>query len=271
MAVSSMFRPGAAESVWRARVLRARELAQEHAAHRAALLFYEKVLAFQAEVARACRTNSAKGVPLRAQIDSGFVTSSLPRLFALTSKEGTAFLRAAANELENAGPARWKAVIEAGLSAGDSGLTDSEVFFSRACLQPVAEVLRMQLSPSATQMDSTCPVCGGLPQMAVLHPEGEGSSRWLLCSFCLGEWPFRRIICPWCSEENKEELPRYSAEECAYVHVEACETCKRYIKAVDMSVNGLAVPVVDEAALAVLDVWAGDRRYTKIVRNLLGF
>lgn len=38
-----------------------------------------------------------------------------------------------------------------------------------------------------------------------------------------------------------------------------------------MTVDGLAVPLVDEAAFSVLDVWAGDRGYKKIVPNLLGF
>jgi hypothetical protein len=33
----------------------------------------------------------------------------------------------------------------------------------------------------------------------------------------------------------------------------------------------LAVPLVDEAAFSVLDVWATDRHYTKIVPNLMGF
>jgi hypothetical protein len=36
-------------------------------------------------------------------------------------------------------------------------------------------------------------------------------------------------------------------------------------------VDGLAVPLVDEVGLAVYDVWATDRGYTKIVPNLLGF
>ena len=80
-----------------------------------------------------------------------------------------------------------------------------------------------------------------------------------------------RVACPWCDEKDKEKLPRYSAEECDYVHVEACDTCMRYLKAIDLSRNGLAIPLVDEAALAVLDVWATDRGYKKVIRNLVGF
>jgi FdhE protein len=107
--------------------------------------------------------------------------------------------------------------------------------------------------------------------MAVLKPEGEGARRSLLCSFCLCEWSFRRVICPWCGEEDRERLPHYCSEEWTHVHIEACDTCKHYLKAVDLSVNGLAVPIVDEAALAVLDVWASERGYVKIIPNLIGF
>jgi FdhE protein len=107
--------------------------------------------------------------------------------------------------------------------------------------------------------------------MAVLRPEGDAAGRWLLCSFCLREWPFRRLICPWCREEDKAKLPRFSSEDWPSVHVEACDTCRRYLKAIDLTVDGLAVPVVDEAAFAVLDVWATDRGYAKIVPNLIGF
>ena len=39
--------------------------------------------------------------------------------------------------------------------------------------------------------------------------------------------------------------------------VEACDSCHCYLKSVDLTVNGLAVPVVDElATAAALDVWA---------------
>jgi len=107
--------------------------------------------------------------------------------------------------------------------------------------------------------------------MAVLQPEGDAAGRWLFCSFCLRQWAFRRLLCPWCREEDKEKLPRYSSEEWPAVHVEACDTCRRYLKAIDMTVDGLAVPLIDETAFSVLDVWAADRGYTKIVPNLMGF
>jgi len=144
-------------------------------------------------------------------------------------------------------------------------------FFVRACLQPLAEEHQLQLPADPNYSASICPVCFARPQLAVLRPEGEGASRSLLCSFCLREWQFRRVICPWCGEEDKDKLPHYSDASLAPVRVEACDTCHRYMKAVDLSVDGHAVPLVDEVAAAVLDVWATEHGYTKIAKNLMGF
>jgi len=116
-----------------------------------------------------------------------------------------------------------------------------------------------------------CPVCGSKPQVAVLRPEGDGGKRFLVCSFCLTEWEFRRILCPICGEEDYQKLPRYSAEDLVAVRVEACDTCKYYLKSVDMTVDGLAVPLVDEIATAPLDLWAAEHGYTKVTLNLMGF
>jgi FdhE protein len=93
----------------------------------------------------------------------------------------------------------------------------------------------------------------------------------LLCSLCSSEWAFRRILCPECGEENHEKLPRYSAVGIPAVRVEACETCRHYQKSVDLTLDGLAVPVVDEIAAAPLDLWAAEHDYRKIQANIVGF
>jgi formate dehydrogenase maturation protein FdhE len=43
------------------------------------------------------------------------------------------------------------------------------------------------------------------------------------------------------------------------------------LKSVDLTVEGLAVPVVDEIATAPLDLWALDRGYKKLQQNVMGF
>jgi FdhE protein len=119
-------------------------------------------------------------------------------------------------------------------------------------------------------MQPVCPTCGDKPVAAVLRPEGDGAKRFLLCSMCLNEWEFRRVLCPSCGEEDMEKLPVFGAQEYAHIRVEACDTCKVYIKAIDLTRDGNAVPEVDEIASVALDLWAVEKGYKKLQPNLFG-
>jgi FdhE protein len=149
---------------------------------------------------------------------------------------------------------------------------DGSSFFAVVILQPQAERLAQTGSFRREGVaGNQCPHCQSNPQLAVIRPEGDGGKRLLLCSFCQSEWEFRRILCPSCGEEHNDNLPRYSAEGIAAVRVEACDVCKHYLKSIDMTIDGLAVPVVDEIATAPMDLWAADQGYRKIQLNLMGF
>lgn len=234
------------------------------------LRFYELVLRFQAEVAESFESAFDFARPLREQIEPQFAASKMAMLLELATEHGPKTVADRAQELGRLNLGAWGNTLESAI-AGEGQQNALDDFLSRACLQPIAENLQRQIPPAAEYFRSVCPACGGLPQLSILRPEGEGATRSLLCSFCLCEWTFRRIICPSCGEEDKEKLPRYSAPGCGHVAVEACESCMKYLKSVDMTVDGRAEPVVDEAALAALDLWATERGYTKIVRNLIGF
>jgi FdhE protein len=90
-----------------------------------------------------------------------------------------------------------------------------------------------------------------------------------MCSFCLAEWQFRRILCPGCGEQDHKKLPVYTAAELVHVRVECCDTCQSYLKTVDLTRNGLAVPLVDELAAIPLDLWAQERGYQKLQPNVM--
>lgn len=143
-------------------------------------------------------------------------------------------------------------------------------FFGRALVQPFAESLasRGQIDVTASVMD--CPFCGSKPAVAVRRGEGDGGKRSLVCSLCSTEWMFRRILCPNCGEEDKDRLPVYVAKEFPHVCVEGCDACGHYIKAVDLTVDGNAVPLVDEIATVPLNIWAEEHGYSKLVPNVLG-
>ena len=137
-------------------------------------------------------------------------------------------------------------------------------------LQPYAEFLADGSDHKPGNDGASCPFCGAKPLVGVLRPEGDGAKRFLICSLCSTEWPFRRILCPGCGEEAVNKLAVYTANDFTHVRVEGCDTCQRYIKTVDLTKNGLAVPIVDELATIPLNLWAQEHGYTKLRTNLLG-
>jgi len=132
---------------------------------------------------------------------------------------------------------------------------------------PPAEFLDCVLAQASGR---ACPDGHAKPVAAVLRPEGEGAKRSLLCSWCLFEWDFGRMVCPHCGEEREAQLPVFSTEQFPHVRIAACETCRYYIKTVDLTRDGLAVPEVDELAALALDLWASERGYTKVQSNVFG-
>ena len=108
------------------------------------------------------------------------------------------------------------------------------------------------------------------PLCSVLRPEGDGGKRSLVCAVCFTDWEFNRIRCPNCGEEDERKLPVHTAEQIGWVRVEACDSCRSYLKSIDLTKNGLAVPEVDEVAAVALDVWAAEQGYSKLCPNLFG-
>ena len=138
-------------------------------------------------------------------------------------------------------------------------------------LQPFAEHLAEQMETMPQRKaPAICPFCSRKPVVGVLRPEGDGAKRSLTCSMCATEWPFGRILCPACGEESVEKLAIYTADQFGHVRVEACDTCGCYIKTVDLTKNGRAVPIVDELGTIPLNLWAQEHRYVKVQSNILG-
>jgi FdhE protein len=90
----------------------------------------------------------------------------------------------------------------------------------------------------------------------------------LICSFCSTEWPFPRATCPACGETRADALAVYTTPQFEHARVEVCDTCKQYLKSIDLTKDGNAVPVVDELATLPLDLWANRSEYHKLCPNL---
>ena len=240
------------------RIARAEELAARYPESADLLKFYREIARFQ----KAVFERSA------GQSDLSPLLEHFPALFPLVERVGPASLAAFPREClrteaerENLLRSYWE----------HTGIPSPEAqFFARVLLQPYAESLALRGVPDMDSAEPVCPFCSSRPVAGILRGEGEGAKRSLLCSLCSTEWQYRRIICPNCGEENKDKLPVYTAADPDHVRVEACDSCKTYIKSVDLTKNGLAVPVVDELATVSLAIWADEQGYTKLETNLLG-
>jgi formate dehydrogenase maturation protein FdhE len=263
-----------AQGEWHRRVGRAEQLLTQQISATEILHFYLAVANFQKEL-----STELDGPKYQSKVEAGAdpFAASLPvnlvsgfRDFTLlVARHGPAPLQRAAHALESDSEAAHLKLLQNFWARSDEGEGFND-FFARACLQPYAANLRARSAARWTgPAPYVCPLCNRKPGVGVLRPLGDGAQRSLVCSFCLKEWEFRRIVCPGCGEEDHAKLPVYTAEEFQHVRVDACDGCRLYIKTVDMTKNGLAEPVVDEIASPALDVWAQSQGYSKLQANLM--
>ena len=294
-------------STWDDRIARARTLAESRAAAAELLTFYAELAEVQQSLPgddeAGAATDGDGGVaaasPFFAALDLERVLDAVPPLLSWLSQAAPRFAPAdASRRIDRDG---WRALLLSFIGdLHDADLTDDRAagapapefespgvaaigagaepvealvpFVLESVLQPFAEQRARRLS-AAAPLDSRpplrCPRCGGPPVAAVLREEGQGARRFLLCAICLTEWPCLRIVCARCGEQTFERLPIFTAEQFAHVRIDACDNCHHYVKAVDLSRDGLAVPYVDDIASVSLDLWARDKGYRRIRRNVL--
>lgn len=255
---------------WEKQIGRATELAATIAGAGELLRFYQHLLAAQAQIYQYCATQMP---PLSGKLDQ-----DLPLLHPPFASIVWA--------VKTAGPPPLveQAEILKNASSGDvdrmllnywNDPSDTD-FFAKAFLQPYGQFISSVhglTQSNAASSERRCPFCGGKPQLSVLQNKeagAESGNRDLMCAKCLSIWPFRRLVCAHCGEENPSKLAYFQTPTHDHVRVEACDICKHYLKGVDLTRLGTAQPLVDEVAAAPLDLWATEHGYTKIELNLVG-
>ncbi len=245
---------------WQKQIQRAGELASTADATNELLVFYARLLRAQLEVHEFLRTRNPSG---ELERDLPVFRSAFPLILKAVEEAGPPALVEQAQSLKSA-----LSVDELLLSYWHS--PSDTAFFAKAFLQPYGLLIS---GPEAPVNERRCPFCGGKPQLSFLQNRevtAESGNRDLMCARCLTVWPFRRVVCANCGEENPAKLAYFQAQEIDHVRVEACDTCKHYLKGVDLTRRGTAQPLVDEVAAASLDLWATQQGYTKIELNLVG-
>jgi FdhE protein len=236
------------QMTWQRRIERAEELAKESPVLPELLDFYQQIARFQSTVV-------AGSMPANLEALLALIRRTAPDPMGQAARPGITW----DDLLRSADP--MHAFFARVLLQANTLQANTQQANGAGCARP---------SPAAAEVQPRCPFCGEKPVAAVLRPEGDGGKRSLLCGLCFTEWEYRRVLCPNCGEEDKDKLPVYTAEEFPHIRVEACDTCRVYLKAIDLTRNGRAVPEVDELASVVLDLWAAEHGYTKLQLNLFG-
>lgn len=265
---------------WEERISRAQKLSTAYPFAKEILRFYERLASAQKQVysrvLAACGNARVRrpGGKLREELDLTILLPEMRGFLGIVEQHAPTPLAGAARELAGQGSNTWVELLTgwwAAPSGAEATAQAHRQFCARAFLTPYAEYLAEHTEPPVIEVTpSICPLCGAQPQLGVLRPEGDGTRRTLVCSVCATEWNYGRIGCPACGEGSETNLAIYVAEEVKQVRVEACEKCQAYIKTVDLSKDGHAVPVVDEIAAVPLDLWAEQKGYKKLQANLLG-
>ena len=248
-----------ASITWQDKIERAEFLSSQNNAAGGVLRFYVKILQFQQEVQTRLSATSDDVLQL---------VPIVPEFLDLLAHAGTPRMKemvVAATELD------WSTELNSYWSERANQEYTRLSFIALTMLQPIARLLDDNAPNTERLINPRCPYCGCKPQLGVLRPEGDGGKRFLLCSLCGTEWEYRRVICPNCEESDKEKLPVFKSEEAAYIKLAACDTCHTYLKCIDLSINGHAIPEIDDVASLPISLWMVDKGFQPTHFNLFGF
>ena len=148
-------------------------------------------------------------------------------------------------------------------------------YLARAALAPFARAMRERGESLERGVHGACVYCGGGAWIASrrIPPgpgTGEGALRMLHCALCGLGWQIPRIKCPGCGEEDPEKLPNFSAPQHPIARIEACDTCKGYVKSIDLTQDMRPVPEIDELLSVSMDLWAVEQGYERLEPGIAG-
>ena len=253
---------------WDNQINRANELAR-HSPADELLTFYRSVLSAQRDIYVFLTETSQPPNDLGSEVT--LLCESMPVLLKVVEETGSQQLQDETRSLKSAEPGDISKML---LEYANHRLPTH--FFAKALFQPYGRwCWENDLKPIGARPPANerlCPACGGLPQVSIRleSDSADGGSRNLLCATCLYVWFYRRVACANCGEEAPAKLAYFKAEQFAHIKIEICETCRRYVKNVDLTELGNASPLVDDVGSASLDLWAIESGYTKLEINLIG-
>ena len=256
---------------WSKQIERADYLAGEASGSKELLVFYARLLRAQEEIYESFRSRRDWLPAGDLESDLTVVQSSMAALLETVVLHGPTSLASEAQVLLAEPEIVAHRLLHYWRSPSDTQ------FFAKSIVQPYARWLaETRTTPVGRELaggERTCPFCGGQPQLSFLQSKessSESGNRDLLCATCLSSWEFRRVVCANCGEERPAKLGYFHSPEFDHIRIEACDSCQHYIKGIDLTRLGHAVPLVDEIYASAMDLWAREHGYTKIELNLVG-
>ncbi len=76
-----------------------------------------------------------------------------------------------------------------------------------------------------------CPLCGERPHYGYLRQ--DDGAKVLDCWLCGTQWAHNRVKCPYCNNEEREELGYFTVEGIDVCRVNYCHRCRQYCKIID--------------------------------------
>jgi formate dehydrogenase maturation protein FdhE len=143
---------------------------------------------------------------------------------------------------------------------------------AQCAAEAIADYMKRQVGAEARPGIVVSIASAGPPWIAARRSESDadGARRLLGCALCGAEWPFGRIRCPCCFEEDPTKLPSFQSGTYPMVRIEACEACLRYVKSIDLTADARAIPEVDDLVSLGMDLWAQEQGYARVAPGLAG-
>lgn len=192
------------------------------------------------------------------------------KLLDFCIERGSPAIRERAEELKRA---HWDEVVhrvEKFLAEKEDNILDR--FFFLSFLAPFYE-----LKKESSDFDlygwlkNTCPVCGFKPSLSyIADTEDVEGGRFLVCPLCDSSWLYNRAMCVNCGNVEDDSIDYYYDQSSRAMQLQVCKKCRHYIKLVDLRIDGLAVPKVDDVATLTLDLWAKEQGFKRFEKNLFG-
>src|ERR1039457_1202585 len=209
------------------------------------LLFAAKLFRLQGLLAATILARHADAPLSGGAADLPRIVDLLPPLLSLAVADGPSELAEAAEIRAKDDPTTTATRLRVYWEGGRDALED---YLSRAFLRPFAEVLaRAGVGGDRGRGQGHCPACGPAPVVSFRKelPASNAAARYLGDTRGGTEWAGNRIRCPSCQEEDPTKLPSFQSDVHKNVRIEACETCRRYVKSLDLTLDARPLPEVD--------------------------